>query len=852
MNGPKQLIEHPLVRRVRPWLPLGLVTLVGLVVLWPIPLGRMPLSLDHTVHLTRIWLWGQELASGSLRGWSPVWFFGSPVGELYPVAGDALILAVRALSLGLAEWSTAYALGFTVVFLLQGWAMVFAARRLGLGRVAATAAGILILTDVGQYREGGWIYTVQYGVWPQALGTALLWWGLAELAAFVGPDSRAQNLGRAGLLLGAAILAHPMTLPVATCGGLILVAAMGARNPDRIRTIVARATLGGILGLCVAVWWLVPMLQHRAWMASYGWLFMPLDVMVRQASHGALAKNVVTPVTLLACAGMAGALLDRRGGLRFVAGTSLILWFLASSNAFWSLRLDRVSEGFTHLQYQRFLAAAKPGFFLLAGASLGFLARFLRRGHPARRAAVGVGLAGLVSWTAQAQWTAMSKAGVGTAPISRFGSDHAREEAYDQLKRWLANTWAQRQEFWRVAVRAPRNVHWFMDAPVGSGLALYKMGFTPGDNFVHKPESRRREVLDALGVRYVIQERKGPARPDEIQRFGAFAITEHPGFRNYRVAWLRGPGTVDLTDVDLETGRIAGTMRGVTANSQLVFGVAGYPRWELRVDDEVVEWGETPVWGDAPDVTGDERGSGRLRGGKVHGDDGTEPTLITAPATGSRFELVYRSTRPTDVLALLVSLAGLALCLVAMVRPTRVEPALTRAERGLARASHPLVIGALIVAVTASVGFRWLGAADREASQATAWVAKGRARVEGSLHAGPLKTNMLIRPCVRARPGSSHVVFPALSPRAEVAGWVALDDDSTKLPRRGSWTLTAEIRTAGGAWRPAHPFAVPHRPGQHPLRIPGAEDGPFDLRITVRSTERPPPLGFDLALGVEP
>ena len=50
---------------LRAW-PALLVTAVGLAVLWPIPRGQMPLSADHTVHLTRAWMWAQELGSGGV------------------------------------------------------------------------------------------------------------------------------------------------------------------------------------------------------------------------------------------------------------------------------------------------------------------------------------------------------------------------------------------------------------------------------------------------------------------------------------------------------------------------------------------------------------------------------------------------------------------------------------------------------------------------------------------------------------------------------------------------------------------------------------------------------------------
>src|SRR5690606_8777426 len=147
------------VRRGLAALPLLLVTAFSLWLLWPAPLGRMPLSADHTVHLTRIWMLAEQLTSGQLRGWDGTWFFGTPVGELYPVLGDLVVVAIRALSLGALSWPQAYALGFCVVFTAQGWVMLRVGRALGLGPVPGLVAALLVLADVGAYREGGWIYT---------------------------------------------------------------------------------------------------------------------------------------------------------------------------------------------------------------------------------------------------------------------------------------------------------------------------------------------------------------------------------------------------------------------------------------------------------------------------------------------------------------------------------------------------------------------------------------------------------------------------------------------------------------------------------------------------------------------
>jgi hypothetical protein len=67
------------------------------------------------------------------RAGSPTWFFGFPLGELYPVLGDLGVIALRVLSLGLLDWPQAYAGLFTLVFLTQGWALLRCGRALGWG-----------------------------------------------------------------------------------------------------------------------------------------------------------------------------------------------------------------------------------------------------------------------------------------------------------------------------------------------------------------------------------------------------------------------------------------------------------------------------------------------------------------------------------------------------------------------------------------------------------------------------------------------------------------------------------------------------------------------------------------------
>ena len=167
--------------------PALVVLVFAAWLLWPVPRGVMPMSADHTVHLTRIVPTAERLVEhGALSGWEPTWFFGFPLGELYPQLGDLLIIAIRGLSFGALDWPSAYALGFFVVFAIQGLVLLRIGRLFGLGPWPGLIAAALMLSDAGFTREGGWMYTVYFGVWPQALATSLAWLGLGEVARALG------------------------------------------------------------------------------------------------------------------------------------------------------------------------------------------------------------------------------------------------------------------------------------------------------------------------------------------------------------------------------------------------------------------------------------------------------------------------------------------------------------------------------------------------------------------------------------------------------------------------------------------------------------------------------------------
>jgi hypothetical protein len=894
-------------RRIFTWLsgqlPFLLVTLFGLYLLWPVPTGVMPLSADHTVHLTRAYLYGEQLAGGHLVGWSPTWFFGFPLGELYPVLGDLGVLALRVLSLGLLDWPQAYAALFTLVFLTQGWVLLRCGRALGWGPLPGLIAALLVLADVGAYREGGWTYTVTYGVWPQALATSLAWLAFAELALArtapvpstghadqpVPSTSPARHLVRAALAAAGALLAHPMALMMFGLGAPLFLLTVGLRpdvpGPGARRNQLADTTLHLVLALgiggALAAWWLLPMTAHAGWMASYGWLHASLADMLRLAAQGQWTQLMPAAVGHTASLGLLLAALFGRAPLRFFALWTTAHWLLASTDLFWGLRLDHLSSGFQHIQYQRFLTAAKPGLFLLAGAAVGGLVHLalqtwrnghVRKSRPLARVLATTALSAalaLAAWQLQGTRALMQRHEVGAVQTERIPGQPEFAADYAALLAWARTAWDARDRDYRMAFRADRNAHWFMDAPVTTHTPTYKLGFTPGDNFVHKPESGDPALLRRLGVRYIVgSSSAGPPRSTLAARFGkklsVFEVRDgedlaHLGAPN--TANTNPTGTVTIEEADLAgAGRLRLRVEGVTdETTRLVLHIAGYPRWTLSYrpadggPEQPVEWFEVPVLGDSPIATQAQRRAGELRGGKALGDDGHEPTLIAAPARDGTYELRYQRWTRSDLLGLGLTLLGL-LGLVLLLRPR--QRLLTRLRPASRRLAHPAVIAGLFALGLVVALLRHRSGVAREHDLASARLQRGEATATHAL-AGPLKTDMQIFPAVLARPGRSNmseVTFPEVQLGPALDGWLALDDDDAKQRRRGDHQVTITARPHGAeAWTTLTSIPVPHRPDRRPLTdviVPSAlQSVPVDLRVQIQTTgEAPPRLGFDLVL----
>ncbi|MGB1276195.1 MAG: hypothetical protein ACPG77_10635, partial [Nannocystaceae bacterium] len=290
----------------------------------------------------------------------------------------------------------------------------------------------------------------------------------------------------------------------------------------------------------------------------------------------------------------------------------------------------------------------------------------------------------------------------------------------------------------------------------------YKLGFTPGETFIHKPESGRDAMLDRLRVRYFIS-RKGKRRHDvEVARFGELKVWERD--LDVGVAEVEGEGEVTMLDEDYRREHVRVELEGSDPDTRLIFNIAGYPRWQLTRDGEPVEWIEVPVYGIGPDATQAERREGKFRGGRPIGSDGTEPTLIAVEgAKDGVYELTYQHWLGPDKLGLgALLLAGLLGLLAAISRTerqiSRVLNASTRFLRPAVFAVLGLIIGGLLLT-------KYFKGMQSEAGSAVGWSLRGQIEALDDFEARPIKIRRLIGPAIvmdreGAKGGLAEVVFP--------------------------------------------------------------------------------------------
>lgn len=526
----------------------------------PLVAGGFPLSHDHPVHLYKAWyFWEHLLTEGRLSGWTSDWFLGYPFARLYPIGTDAWVAAIRALTLGLVDWPETYGIAVYAAMV----ALTHAVFRFG-RQYAGTAAGLigalLWLGDRGAFREGGWTYLVDYGVWGQALGLLFLLHGLVWL-------DRPRGGPLAALSIALAALAHAMTLPA-------LCVAMPAWV--LLRRSWRRALAVLIVAAACSAFWYVPWFGYLGWGNNIGEEGPPLRRLVWGLLSGSPwvgGWSHVGPVILL---GVGVTLRRRDRGAALLATIGLGLTWLSAWDTY-ALVLQHLGGFFQNLQYERFAIHAKPALFVLAGVGIVRAARPL------------AALAGLllvvdavdeVPGLADQRWLLPTRETAGWW------------DELGELSGWLRRAQVEDPRFWRVAIDLGTHDHRLFLLPMLAGTPVYKVGYTPARSLRDVPTRGEAALYELASVKYVVDDQPQGA----AACFGTLCV--HAGEYSPARARMIGPGSVRVARFLDEHIEIDVT--GVTAESRVLVHLDIFPPWRATLDGAPLPIVPTAAAEDAP------------------------------------------------------------------------------------------------------------------------------------------------------------------------------------------------------------------------------------------------------------
>lgn len=847
---------------IKRWLsdiPLSLLalTLLACIWMWPLLAGQMPVTADHTVHLARAQAYCDLLAQGKLRGFSQMWGFGVPLGELYPVLGDLGYCGAKALG---ASHQRAYAWVFALAMMIGVHSQYWLGKSLvpreqrylsaGVGVIAA----LLWALDLGAYREGGWHYTVLFGVWPQSLATSLVWLALVALLRAMDKPRRWRP---AALLIAASLLAHPMALlHLGIMGVLFALTQKSKASGARFFWCLG-------IGAGLSAWWWVPMLLSKGMMANYGWLYHSTPTMLKALAKGQWTQYMPSFVGYAAFAGIVLALVGQQRWTKVVAAGALVLWLATSRSLFDLFHFELWGSAWTHLQYQRFLISAKPALYALAGLGLCVPWLLIRRGlqRPRQRQALALSLLGALGYAGIVFHNASSdfKAFQTQAEVLDWGQwpQHRLGERYPEFDSDYAEfvSWAKQAHDsgarWRIHAKDGRNLHWFMDLVPLTGHQLYKSGFTPGDNFRLKPESRDPLILSQLAITHELTRvRSDTPKKAGTRRWGQIQLRPLTPNADGWDLWLKDrlghasshPASLQKIDEErwhLELEQDQSHAWPLTVS----LPVAYHPRWKIRYLDQTLPAFAAPALGKNAGIRPEPS---RTPPGRALGHNGHQPLRLSflAPGPGS-YEIDYQSSNWLDRLGLWVSL----LCAIALLTPT--VPALFLIPLHKLAA---LALGGLGIVLSIKIALAVQARSEN-------WTELYAAPLRESHRVAPglIKSNMVIERALIARPkkgspASLKLVMESWPDTLEL--WWSLDDDWAQ--QRPKPAPNYEIRLWVGRDRKGPPTIskrFEHRSNRHTLILDTASMTTDDPVIWVEmhsDRKRSTRIAFDASPREEP
>ncbi|MCD6499266.1 MAG: hypothetical protein J7M25_13320 [Deltaproteobacteria bacterium] len=645
--------------------PAAIIALT-LVVYWPLVGGHMPWIGDHTVHEFKAYVLADHLLpSGRLMGWTHLSGAGYPAEQLYPILGDLWMAVVRYLTFKSLSWEATYAYGLLGVLLFCNLVPYYIGRRL-FGPVAGLVAALVVMTDMGGFREGGWVFTIQFGVWPMALGLSF---GMLAIERLLHLADRPGVAGVTGFAVWTALglLAHPIVLLVLFVA--VPLFALYQHVAHGWRGAWAKSISGLVLGMGLASFWLLPYLLRAGQFSAHVsnlWKAMPQigEGLIQASLYGHARPWVV----VLGALGLVLAWLEGRPKGTFLALFGLALLFVASITVYAETDVERWLPVVRHIQFERFVIVVKyllalgcgfavaRLFFGLGPSADGGESASLRRPMQAsgwRRRLVGLLAAAAVApFVVPVVWAWVARRVV---PLSQFETRQTGVASYKdmvRLSRRVADEARKNPKgFFRVAYWTGFNDHFLANAPIVNGLPEVKCSFIPGETYRYLAHPQPADVpddrrdFDLLSVRFILANRPLPASlgPTKLVERGAgLSLYERPGFESHRVTVI-GPGEAHVTRFDDENIEVE--VAGADPGTRLVLHVPFFANWTATQGGRTLTISKNDSL--APHVKG----------------------LMEVPVTNGKVVFEYRQ-KAVDILAKIVSAlsVGIVFFLWAVVR----------------------------------------------------------------------------------------------------------------------------------------------------------------------------------------
>lgn len=549
------------------------VLLLLLVLLYhPLLAGHMPWQADHTVHQWKAWILSEKLLpSGRLSGWIHHSGTGYPAEVLYPPLGDLWMAVVRHATFKALSWETTYALGFFGVLAFCTGAFYHLGRRL-FGPVAGLAAALFVLTDMGGFREGGYIFTVRYGVWPLQLGITLGFVALLKFHDLLRTRGW-RHLLRFGLAVGAALLAHPVTLIFFLVALPLYALLQWLRSSPGSASRLGKGLAGVALGCGLAAFWLVPFFSKASGFSAHvtnQWKS------IAEIAEGVIAANLWRNAwswpLILGGLGGAVALRERRPMASYLFALSAVFLVAGSLTTYNELGVANWIASARFVQFQRFVIFVKLAWFLLAGYLLQRVlggipptaddakpsdawANAFRGGDDARpgsvwRRAVLVATVCLVAspFVLPLTW---KLAETRVLPVGQLTSVREKGPFLRDFRALLGRVCRAQKEkgagFFRLGYLSAFNDHEMAGGATYCDVPEVKLSFIPSATFKYRaylsPSAvpRSKEDYRALNVRFLMVNgtRPAPSWARQVARRGRLALYEVPDYRPERYTVLR-------------------------------------------------------------------------------------------------------------------------------------------------------------------------------------------------------------------------------------------------------------------------------------------------------------------------